>query len=265
MIGNTIKCFHGARLGNQMFQMGMLFSIWKKTNQRFFQPRKNEQFWNCFDVDIPDHGYTDRYMGDYGCPYEYYTDIYKLSGGTSFNGYFQNRLYIEEYRKELTEFYKFKKEHSDYANTKIQQLKNKYNLPIVSVHFRRGDFVEPSAEHIWGNLSKSDYYNNCFMQLEKPCVYLIFSDDISWCKGYLKKSDTAEFMDIDEYKSLCLMTKVDVNIIANSTFSWFGAFLNQNSKVYMPSKWTGKQDHAICRFKQNFCLDGWNSVKMEYQ
>jgi hypothetical protein len=264
LIGNTIRSFNGARLGNQMFQVGMLFSIWKKTNQLFFQPRKGEQFWNCFDVDIPEKGITHRYRGDYGCALQFYSDVYDLPGGTEFNGYFQNRLYLENYKNDIINFYKFKNKHNDYAENKIENIKKQYNLPIVSVHYRRGDFVINNDEDVWGNLSKTDYYNRCFNILSDNNYYLIFSDDISWCKNNIKLKNV-EFMDIDEYKTLCLMTKVNFNIIANSTFSWFGAFLNKNSKVFIPSIWTGKKYPLNCRVHENFCINGWEKIKMEYK
>jgi len=77
-------------------------------------------------------------------------------------------------------------------------------------------------------------------------------------------SINCEFIDANPYESLCLMTKTDYNIIANSTFSWWGAFLNKNSKTFIPSAWTGKKDFSSCGRLQNLKLNNWNTIKIQY-
>ena len=67
--------------------------------------------------------------------------------------------------------------------------------------------------------------------------YLVFSDDIPWCRESLGIED-AHYIDLDAYTSLCMMTGCDINVIANSTFSWWGAYLNRHADVYAPSRGT---------------------------
>ena len=68
----------------------------------------------------------------------------------------------------------------------------------------------------------------------------MFSDDIPWCRESLEL-ERAEFVDVDHGTSLAVMAGCDVNIIANSSFSWWGAYLNPASEVYAPSRWFGPE------------------------
>lgn len=262
MILNTMHNFGGGRLGNQLFQCGLLFSIKQKTGQDFYLKRGNghsHQFWKCFDVDhIPSIG-EHLVRKNYGCPYEYSHDVYDNKLGTIYDGYFQNVKYYENCRTQYIDFLKFKTEHKTFATEKVLNLKDKYKMPIVSVHIRRGDYM--IAEHVWGNLTKSNYYKDAFQKIGSDNLYLIFSDDMDWCRNNIHLKHV-EFVDSDEYKSLCIMSMCDINVIANSSFSWWGAFLNQNSTVYLPNKWTGSLDKNPCRFHQNFSLPNWNNIEV---
>jgi hypothetical protein len=117
------------------------------------------------------------------------------------------------------------------------------------------------AEHVWGNLTKSNYYNEAFNKIGSENLYLFFSDDLEWCRNNFNLKHM-EFIDADEFKSLCLMSMCDINIVANSSFSWWGAFLNQTSTVYLPDKWTGSLDKNPCRFHQNFSLPNSNKIEV---
>ena len=110
LLSNTIHGFGGGRLGNQLFQFGMLFSLKYKTGQEFYIQRDNKnnsyQFWNCFDISIaklPSDGRSVRKI-HYGCPYEYYPDLYNQPIGTIYGGYFQNIDYYKDCKKELINF-----------------------------------------------------------------------------------------------------------------------------------------------------------------
>lgn len=259
LLSNTIHGFNGARLGNQIFQISLLYSIWKKTKAPFFQKNNGEMFFNCFDAEISQSGQITKTI-NYGCPFEFYPDLYTKMG-TAFGGYFQNILYVESIRNDLINFLKFKSEHEDYSLNYISNIKKQYNLPIVGIHIRRGDYL--LAEDILGNLTKSNYYNDAISSIKEEVCYLIFSDDITWCKNNFKLQN-CEYVSTDEYKSLCMLTQMQYNIIANSTFSWWGAFLNKNSKTFIPSRWTGKKDYSDCGKLQNLTLNTWNRIGVDY-
>ncbi|MEI6528810.1 MAG: alpha-1,2-fucosyltransferase [Candidatus Falkowbacteria bacterium] len=115
----------------------------------------------------------------------------------------------------------------------------------VSLHIRRGDYVSDpntkAAHYTYG----MEYYSSAIKlidsKLDNP-VYFIFSDDIAWVKENLKISSSVIFVSAPsthDYEELMLMSKCKNNIIANSSFSFWGAWLNQNSNkiVIAPKRW----------------------------
>ena len=76
--------------------------------------------------------------------------------------------------------------------------------------------------------------------------YFIFSDDINWCKQVFGENELIEYIEgNDQYVDLHLMTLCDHNIIANSTFSWWGAWLNKKENIVIsPKKWFGPTLHS---------------------
>jgi len=116
--------------------------------------------------------------------------------------------------------------------------------PCASLHVRRGDYLKPQNIGLFENICDSDYYSQAirYIQSAEPqCRFLIFSDDMEWCKENLNL-DNPIFIDWnrDEESPLdmFLMSKCDFNIIANSTFSYWGARLNvKPRKVIYPMNW----------------------------
>lgn len=114
----------------------------------------------------------------------------------------------------------------------------------LSLHFRHGDFIyNPRLWHTQSNaILPLDYYYTCIKILQreyKNLTLFVFSNDIQWCKENLRVDIPVEFIegdDLKEFEELYLMSLCKHNIIANSTFSWWGAWLNHNpdKKVFMP-------------------------------
>jgi hypothetical protein len=106
----------------------------------------------------------------------------------------------------------------------------------VSLHIRRGDYITSSNNTMLGNVCSLDYYfqaiDYVYKTVDMPCFF-IFSDDITWAKANLHL-DTAVYIDwnngFDSWQDMCLMSLCKHNINANSTFSWWGAWLNNNSQ-----------------------------------
>ena len=120
----------------------------------------------------------------------------------------------------------------------------------ISVHIRRGDYInnlKTSAVH--GNL-KLDYYKKAIHLIHgqfKNSIFFFFSDDIDWVKNNFNEKNfhfvENNYNDLNlPFKDLLLMKNCKHNIIANSTFSWWGAWLNENSNkiVFAPEYWTSK-------------------------
>ncbi len=114
----------------------------------------------------------------------------------------------------------------------------------IAIHFRRGDYIttQPMAVRNLG----MRYYQDCVrMQLEKrpESEVYVFSNDIAWCRENLKLPCPIHFVDhtksVTAHEDLWLMTAADCMVIANSTFSWWGAYLSErlDRTVYAPMSW----------------------------
>lgn len=150
------------------------------------------------------------------------------------DGYFQSYKYFQQYENEIRNLFDF--EFPIQCDPKGK----------VSIHVRRGNYVNLNQHH--HNLSL-DYYFNAINYF-KGYKFIVFSDDIEWCKQHFVGPEF-EFAD-NEYdeQDLYLMSLCEHNIIANSTFSWWGAWLNKNPDkiVVYPNKWFGPANHMYNTF-----------------
>lgn len=153
------------------------------------------------------------------------------------NGYYQTEKYIKHRRKEVVELFSPREEDITYINEKYGDLSD-----TCSIHIRRGDYVNNQNHHPVCSLG---YYRSAVSMLPEGTKFLIFSDDIPWCKNNFH-GDSFIFVENElDYIDLYLMSMCSHNIIANSTFSWWGAWLNNNKDkmVISPSKWFGVAKH----------------------
>jgi hypothetical protein len=118
----------------------------------------------------------------------------------------------------------------------------------VSIHIRRGDYLSGENLRLFGNIATIAYYRNAILEATaqahgagaKP-RFFVFSDDMAWCRTALQLPD-AEFVNInsgqDSWKDLALMSYCRINILANSTFSWWAAWLNQHPDkcIFCPTR-----------------------------
>lgn len=114
----------------------------------------------------------------------------------------------------------------------------------VSIHVRRGDYITNASANAHHGTCDLDYYykavNKIVEKLSIEVTFFIFSDDVSWCKENLKiKSEHFYVETSEDYHDLYLMSICKHNIIANSSFSWWGAWLNGNiyKNIIAPKKW----------------------------
>jgi hypothetical protein len=216
-----------------------LFAVSRRRGHDFYLPRNGEALWDCFDLDIPAEGpeCTHRFDEVNGtCNYD--PRVFEQPDGTSYKGYFQSYRYLEDCKASLVQLLRFKFSHRARSEAILFAYRRRYRRPLVSLHVRRGDYVKPGDEEYWGNLASGGYYERVVEAIGDDVIYLVFSDDLAWCRRYFDL-ECVEFADFDPYTSLCLMTGCDVNVVANSTFGWWGAFLNPMADVYAPSPWFG--------------------------
>ena len=156
------------------------------------------------------------------------------------SGYFQNEKYFKDISDVIIKDFAFPV-FADDSNIQIADKIQKTNS--VSIHVRRGDYCGNS---LYDGIATTDYYRNAvnyiLKHVENP-VFYIFSDDINWCEQNLEIQNEHYFINWNKgknsFRDMQLMSLCKHNIIPNSSFSWWGAWLNQNKEkiVIAPSKW----------------------------
>lgn len=136
------------------------------------------------------------------------------------------------------------------------------SIEAVSLHIRRGDYLNNPIY----NICTEDYYKKAIdkvLGIVNEPVFIVFSDDADWCKSYLKQFKVNyKIVDWnrgkDSFQDMFLMSQCKHNVIANSTFSWWGAWLNQNKDkvVIAPSEWTTKSS-------MNYTLPNWSFINLK--
>ena len=239
---------YSGRLGNQMFQYAAAKAqslrlnvdcylpnhtaikqdgCFDLTNNKWIQYKLD--LYDCFNITSPvlDRMETNLYTES---DFLYQSDILTISDGTAIEGYFQSYKYFEDYKDQILKEFIFKDEIINKCKLQI----SKYTNP-VAIHIRRGDQV--AHPNMW-NVSL-EYIQAALEQFsDKEYTFLIFSDDMEWCKQVFPEG--VIFMEgNDQYEDLCLMSLCNHNVISNSSYSWWAAYLNnnKNKKVVVPSNW----------------------------
>ena len=263
-------------LGNQMFQYALAVSLKKKfpnesvkidTSCFHGYPLHNGyELERLFNVSIPHASY--REIAKLAYPFyhyrlwqigkrilpqrqtmvsekpngEYDNSILSTIGSCYYDGYWQNEKYFIGVKEEIVKA--FTPKNIDAKNECYAQMLSACNS--VSLHVRRGDYVK---NPLYGGICDEEYYVSAIKNiLEQTYVefFCVFSNDIDWCKRHLLKlveNKPIEYVDwntkSDSYKDMYLMSHCRHNIIANSSFSWWGAWLNcnKNNIVICPRKW----------------------------
>lgn len=159
-------------------------------------------------------------------------------------GYWQCRDYILDQEEKIRSVFTF----PDFLDEKNIALSNKINgSESVSFHIRRGDYVHHPK---YKDICNEQYFEAAIRLISehaKDPVFFIFSDDIAWCKEKFQ-SLNAVYVDHnkkkDSFRDMQLMSLCKHHIIANSSFSWWGAFLdNKNQGITIaPKKWKNNMD-----------------------
>lgn len=184
-----------------------------------------------------------------------------VENNTYIIGYWQSEKYFAEYREELLKLLTPKKERSNMVNQLYSEM---YNCNSVALHVRRGDYVGVGCQ------LNMEYYDQAIsmMKLKYPkekLVLYVFSDDIEFCKKYFSEkqgvADRGIQLRYPQYESdnytledLFLMSHCKHMIMANSSYSWWAAWLNQN-----------KEKTVICpelgMWKGDFYPSNWIKIR----
>jgi hypothetical protein len=218
----VITCELIGRMGNQMFQIAATIALALDNNTKYKIPAHtlDMRFWPAYFHHLPtlngepiEHKYIEKDFSYSPIPFKENLCI---------SGYFQSEKYFAHRRKEIIETFGISGP-------------TKYGL--VSIHIRRGDYLKLQTKHPVLPLA---YYKEAISQFPNH-KFLVFSDDVQWCKKIFHGRQFQFSEKRTPKEDMALMAMCEHNIIANSSFSWWGAWLNQNpdKKVVVPETWFG--------------------------
>jgi hypothetical protein len=170
----------------------------------------------------------------------YHPEFSSYPANTYLSGFWQSELYFKAYQNEIVKAFRFNRAIIE-QNRALAELISKKNS--VSLHIRRGDYVSNLNANTFHGLCSMEYYTAAVQRIyekHQDIELFIFSDDISWCRNNLTFCQPLHFVETNNAASdLYLMSQCRHNIIANSSFSWWGAWLNQNHDkiIIAPKQW----------------------------
>ena len=256
----TFIKLHGG-LGNQIFQVatGLLYSkknnslpillYMDDSNEKNYYPHSDIRnilksiFFRFNQLSIKDFDISYNSIK----PEKKFIDAYKKmelkeikNDNVLINGYFQNKLYFHEIYNELTDVLLNENVRNNLKN-KIKNIRN-----LFFIHVRRGDYIGNNLYEI----DYDNYYKNSINNVLKNVslkvkTFYVLSNDIEYCKSYKvfeEFKDRVEFIyveDLDEIESFYFMTLCKGGITCNSSYSWWGSYLNdtEDKKIIIPKIW----------------------------
>lgn len=186
---------------------------------------------NCIEDEMPSKYNKSRLLPNFPNGYCY------------FLGYWQSENYFKDIERDIRAIFRFDEyKISKHSKSVLQQIRKTVS---VSVHIRRGDYLDVLNQKLYGGICTLEYYNEAISYFTTiyghGVLFFIFSNDVEWVKSNFNISNMV-IVDCnqkgDAWQDMFLMSKCTHNIIANSSFSWWGAWLNENEdkKVISPSR-----------------------------
>ncbi|MBN8183049.1 alpha-1,2-fucosyltransferase [Roseibium aggregatum] len=175
-------------------------------------------------------------------------NIMNVKKDAYFIGYWQSEKYFKNVRSKILEEFQPNEKISKKRKEILNEIKSARSP--ISVHIRRGDYVSNiKANNIHGTCEPEWYKTaaNSIKNYFEDVTYFVFSDDPDWVKRNIRFDQKTILVEPDvdgkDYEDLYMMAACDGHIIANSTFSWWGAWLNSksNKRVIAPSRWFKSQ------------------------
>ena len=226
------------RLGNILFQIATARSLDNEIAAIAMNPITKSVFLDYKDTlfrgiellgEIPNGIPVYEEKGYSFCPISYTGDKIILKG------YYQSYKYLD---KEICEeIYKCPTEIQSHIDSLFRTLKRE---KTVSLHVRRGDYLKLPHRHPFCGL---DYYRKAISYFDDDYQFIVLSDDIPWCKSHFKGEKFIFVENSNPLVDLYIQTCCRHNIISNSSFSWWGAFLNTSKDhvVIAPKRWYGPE------------------------
>ena len=279
----TIKIQGG--LGNQLFQIFTLISTSIENNRPFHFINEKEPYrldrpfyWTNFLECLSQYISTAESNFDpnfvYREPYFHYKTIscthIPADKSIFLLGYFQSHKYFHNNKETIFKLIKLEEQ----KNRLLEKYKPSFFQNTISLHFRIGDYINYSDAH---PILQLDYYISAISELiritgkDKWKILFLYElkdkDKVQRKINQLKhKFSNLEFQSIDhdlqDWEQLLMMSLCQHNIIANSTFSWWGAYLNENdNKVFYPGKWFGTNRSKF--IIDDLFIDNWIKINID--
>jgi hypothetical protein len=171
-------------------------------------------------------------------------------------GFFQSYKYFEHISNEILEDFTFK---NKIAN-KTYEIYNNLENPC-SIHVRRGDYIT-NPNH---SVLDVEYYFKSIEKIGKDKQFLVFSDDVEWCRSFKAFRGenfiySEDFTKGREHYDLSLMTLCKDHIISNSTYSWWGAWLSKSNNVIAPENWFKNSAYTFYN-TEDLLPKGWLTIE----
>ena len=252
------------RLGNQMFQYASLRGIAANRGFEFGIPPESsfglidpnvryssKNIHNTFNIDnVKCSTSTHKLVQESG--YHFDEELFNTcEDNVDLYGYFQSEKYFKHIEDEIRKDFTFSQDLVDQCFEFIKDVDS--NGEVISLHIRRGDYLQLQSYH---PTPPVEYYEEALKKFPNVPV-LIFSDDSDWCFNQEVFDDDRFLVSQNSEPDfdMCLMTLCKYHIIANSSFSWWGAWLAKSDNVIAPKNWFGPslEQHDT----SDLYLEGW--------
>ena len=231
------------RLGNQMFQYAALVGAatmrgydWALHDNEDLRLREAFKLPNAKTLSQEQ---KNKIKFQYKEPSFYFrTNVFMIEDFTDLYGFFQSPLYFQHCFNIVREEFEFK----DEIETEALRQVSKYSagIPTCSIHIRRTDYLNSPDYHPACSL---EYYNSAkdlvMRSANGNIKFLLFGDDYEWIKDNLLDENSVIVSGNSGALDMCLMSKCNAHIIANSSFSWWAAALGNINSVIVPNQWFG--------------------------
>ena len=184
---------------------------------------------------------------------EYQPRIFQMDN-IYLSGYWQNEQYFKDIREEICTCFAFPERLEEKKEKLIEQIHNENS---VGIHVRRSDYLLKPNRDVYGGICTKEYYENAVEYIKNHVsnpVFYLFSDDMNWVRENLYRNGMILVENSENqpsYVDMYLMSQCKHNIIANSSYSWWGAWLNCNEEkiVIAPNKWFNNHEttDVICK------------------
>lgn len=184
------------------------------------------------------------YRNFYQPGHKFHPEFFSCPKNTYLHGFFQSEKYFSAHEAAIRKDFEFLEPAKDRNAEVLEQVRNSDS---ISVHVRRGDYVTLAAANAFHGLMGKDYYTEgariIAEKTGKQHTYFVFSDEPQWAKENLSFPGSTTYIDWNSgrssFEDLRLMSNCKHHIIANSSFSWWGAWLNPSKEktVVAPKQW----------------------------